>query len=98
MTWITAPSGLYTLRNGNAVPVLAVNENGRGLLPGGGQTADIYAHLNGWTPSAPTRTFREIVRDNEEGECPHGDPRGERYCALCRRANALTDPSVRKKP
>jgi len=27
-------------------------------------------------------------------ECDHGEPRGARYCALCRRANPLIQPPV----
>lgn len=27
-------------------------------------------------------------------DCEHGDPRGARYCALCRRANPLIRPPV----
>lgn len=85
MTWIAAPSGLYTLQGGQAVPILAINEQGRGLLPGGGETTNIYVHLNGWTPSPPARTYQEIVRDTRAEECPHGEPRGGYYCAHCRR-------------
>lgn len=97
MTWHTAPAGLYHLRNGAAIPVVLVNENGEGLLPDGTTTRNYYAHLHGWTPTGSDETtinrgdYMRLVREAEQQgipPCPHGEPRGNRFCALCRRGVA----------
>jgi hypothetical protein len=98
MTWITAPAGLYTFdeRTGKAVPILAIDEQGRGLTPGGGQTTQIHMlDAPHGDPAAAdqiqARTNRNdymaAVREAQRtaiGPCPHGEPRGPHYCAHCR--------------
>lgn len=93
-TWHTAPAGLYHLRDGRALPILLVNETGEGLLPDGTRTRHIHAHLDGWTPTPPDQArshsndYMAAVRQAQlDGtpECPHGEPRGVRYCPRCRR-------------
>ena len=97
MAWHTAPAGLYHIRNGAAVPVVLVSETGEGLLPDGTITRNYYAHLHGWTPTGTDENaanragYLALVRQAEQlgiPPCPHGEPRGTRYCALCRQSIA----------
>jgi hypothetical protein len=104
--WITAPAGLYTFdaATGRAVPVIAVDQRGWGLLPGGSTTRQIYmVGAPQGDPEAEGRAHRDgymqAVRDAERtgtDPCPHGEPRGTRYCALCRSV-AASDPSIRSR-
>lgn len=98
MTWITAPAGLYTFdsQTGRAVPILAVNEDGHGLTPGGTTTKQI--HMIGAPQGDPDtadrvqartyqRDYMTAVRQAEQlgiPPCPHGEPRGPHYCPHCR--------------
>lgn len=100
MNWHTAPPGLYHIHDGKPVPILLINEHGEGLLPGGQTTTHIYAHLPGLQianqdAQDTTRNrndYMALVRQAEQHgtpPCPHGDPRGTRYCANCRRTPRL---------
>lgn len=91
MTWLPAPSNLYAMPKGATypVPVLAIDPvRGVGLLPGGGITEKIYVNLPSWRP---TEEPRPMYNESLAAEpCPHGEPRGPRFCALCRRSNMHT--------
>jgi len=103
-TWLTAPSGLYTFdsQTGRAVPILAINQDGWGLTPGGSKTKQIY--MLGAPEGDPAAADRVQTRTHSSDymaavrqaqldgtpECPHGEPRGARYCPHCRRCRRTT--------
>lgn len=45
-------------------------------------------------------TYGETLRDADADECPHGEPRGAKYCALCRgvRSNHARRPERSRDP
>ena len=99
MTWHTAPAGLYHLRDGQPIPILLVNDNGEGLLPGGQTTRHIYTHLPGLTVTNQDNRdtarshgdYMHAVREAERhgiDPCHHGEPRGPHYCPHCRRTTS----------